>query len=93
MHSKAVKMLLMSKNDNVGVVLAEVHPGDYCRDEASGLEVAAIETIEFGHKIALCDFSVGDEIIKYNTCIGKATREIRKGAWVHRHNLESERGR
>lgn len=40
-----------------------------------------------GHKVALCDIPAGAEVIKYGFPIGKATKDIAKGEWVHSHNL------
>lgn len=40
-----------------------------------------------GHKVALCDIPAGTEVIKYGFPIGKATKDIAKGEWVHSHNL------
>lgn len=40
-----------------------------------------------GHKVALCDIPAGAEVIKYGYPIGRATRDIAEGEWVHSHNL------
>jgi altronate hydrolase len=40
-----------------------------------------------GHKIAAVAISKGDRILKYNTEIGLATRDIAAGEHVHGHNL------
>lgn len=40
-----------------------------------------------GHKVALCDIPAGTEVIKYGFPIGRATRDIAEGEWVHSHNL------
>lgn len=45
--------------------------------------------IPAGHKIALKDFNSGDVVIKYGTVIGRTTKSIKKGGWVHSHNLKS----
>lgn len=42
-----------------------------------------------GHKRALCDIKKGDFVIKYGAVIGRATKDIHKGDWVHTHNLKS----
>ena len=41
------------------------------------------------HKIALADLAAGETVYKYGEIIGRATADIRRGAWVHVHNLES----
>lgn len=42
-----------------------------------------------GHKIALCDISEGQEIIKYGYSIGHATEDIKEGMHVHTHNIKT----
>ena len=43
--------------------------------------------IKYGHKVALEDIKKGQYIIKYGHIIGKASQDIKKGEWVHSHNL------
>ena len=45
--------------------------------------------IPAGHKIALRDISRGEKIIKYGEVIGVAKEDIKKGEWVHVHNVKS----
>ena len=45
-----------------------------------------------GHKIALSDISVGEDVIKYGYPIGVATETINKGDSVHSHNLKTKLG-
>ncbi len=45
--------------------------------------------IPAGHKIARCDIKKGDFVIKYGQVIGRATKDIAEGEWVHTHNLKS----
>ena len=47
--------------------------------------------IPASHKIALADIAAGAEIIKYGETVALSTRDIKKGEWVHTHNLESKR--
>ena len=42
-----------------------------------------------GHKIALADIKKGEAVIKYGYPIGVATQDIKKGDFVHTHNLSS----
>lgn len=51
------------------------------------------QDIPFGHKLALRHIRSGEEILKYGTVIGRATRDIHPGEHVHVHNVESTRGR
>ncbi|MBQ8725764.1 MAG: altronate dehydratase [Clostridia bacterium] len=45
--------------------------------------------IPAGHKFALKDIIKGEAVIKYGEVIGRATTFIKKGEWVHTHNLKS----
>ena len=45
--------------------------------------------LPMGHKIALKDVKKGEKIIKYGYPIGVATEDIKKGDFVHTHNLQS----
>ncbi len=45
--------------------------------------------LPMGHKIALTDIRAGEKVIKYGYPIGVATEDIKKGDFVHTHNLKS----
>lgn len=45
--------------------------------------------IPAGHKFALCDIKAGETVVKYGEIIGRAKTDIRKGEWVHTHNVKS----
>ena len=55
--------------------------------------ITVIDDIPYGHKLALSDIAVGEQITKYGEEIGGATHAIRRGAYVHVQNLDSMRGR
>ncbi len=57
------------------------------------LGVTIIEDISKGHKFATKDIKKGEAIIKYSSIIGIANQDIKKGAWIHVHNIEGTRGR
>lgn len=48
-----------------------------------------VGNIPAGHKIALKDIKAGEPVIKYGEVIGRATKDIKAGEWVHSHNLKS----
>ena len=83
--------------DNVATIFANgVRNGDEVeiRDKKGTSEmVRVIGDIPYGHKIAVCPIQLGEQITKYGEEIGVATRDIRKGEYVHVHNLDSMRGR
>jgi hypothetical protein len=79
--------------DNVAIVLRPVRAGEVVGVAVGGrtLEVTALEPVALCHKIALADLAPGDPVVKYGECIGEAVLAIRRGSWVHTHNLRSRR--
>jgi altronate dehydratase small subunit len=53
-------------------------------------EIQLLEKIERGHKIALQDIAANEAVIKFGVRIGRATKPVARGAWVHLHNLASD---
>jgi altronate dehydratase len=75
--------------DNVAVVVTDVRAGDLVRlDE--GAEIRAIEAIPRGSKVALGAIACGAVVIRYGEEIGRATKDIAAGEYVHSHNLAGE---
>lgn len=50
------------------------------------------ENIPQGHKFSLCDITSGENVMKYGNPIGVAVKPIKKGSWVHTHNLKTGLG-
>ncbi|MDR2654610.1 MAG: altronate dehydratase family protein [Oscillospiraceae bacterium] len=76
----------------------QIHPADgvavalrtlarHERIEAADLRIELLDEIPAGHKFALKDAEPGEKILKYGFAIGRASRAIRAGEWVHTHNL------
>lgn len=89
--------LVVDPKDNVANL---VGPGERgaavaCRVEGKNetVNVELREDIPANHKFAFTDIKVGDPIVKYGLVIGKASTDISIGAYVHVHNIESNRGR
>ena len=57
--------------------------------DAANPSIQAMEAIPVGHKIALADIAEGEMIIKYGVVIGRATKAIPAGSWVHLHVMRS----
>lgn len=85
------RLLVMNETDNVGVVLEAADIGDTCVYRKDTIEI--IEPVEFAHKIALNDIPEKENVVKYGEDIGYATRDIKKGQWVHIHNMGCDRGK
>lgn len=54
-----------------------------------GITLTGKGEIPAGHKFALKDIPKGEYVIKYGEIIGRASRDISKGEWVHTHNVKS----
>ncbi len=77
----------INENDNVAVALVPLNQG-FTLNDGTVLN----EDVDLGHKIALCDIAKGEPIIKYDTLIGYATSDIKRGDHVHVHNLKTSLG-
>jgi len=84
---KKRKVIAISKDDNVGIALAEeLNPGEQvCVDERA---ITVLDPIPVGHKMALCPIPAGGWVIKFGEIIGRASGGIRAGEHVHIHNVE-----
>lgn len=85
------RVLVMDRKDNVGVVLDKAATGDTCTHDEK--PIAILNDIDFAHKVAITDIPKDDLIIKYGQEIGYAEKNIRKGEWVHVHNMGCRRGK
>ncbi|MCI2001253.1 MAG: UxaA family hydrolase [Clostridia bacterium] len=89
--------LKVSDLDNVATIFAnDIKDGTEVeiRDKKGNSEkVSVIGDVPYGHKIAVKDIKKDELIIKYGEEIGIATKDIKKGEYVHIHNLDSMRGR
>lgn len=82
--------------DNVASIFAEINAGDtvevLARD--GGIDAVRVhQDIPYGHKVALRDIAPGKTVVKYGESIGIATANIKRGDYVHVHNLDSARAR
>lgn len=77
------RLLTLHSQDNVAVALADISAGE--TDESTG--VKALQSITRGHKIAIAEIGVGQNVIRYGQTIGQATAEIAVGEHVHVQNL------
>ena len=80
-----VKAIVLSADDNVAVVLDEVKAGGIVL--AGNQTLKANENIPRGHKISIELISENEMIRKYGLVIGRASRRIEPGDWVHSHNV------
>ncbi|MGE8320498.1 MAG: UxaA family hydrolase, partial [Comamonas sp.] len=80
----ASPLLHLHPNDNVFVTKTALALGQ----EIPGLGVRTRAQVPAGHKIAARRIAAGEQVKKYDTVIGVATRELEPGDYVHSHNLQ-----
>ena len=77
-------LLHLHPNDNVFVAKTALALGQ----EIPELGVRARAQVPAGHKIAARRIAGGEQVRKYDTVIGVATRDLEPGDYVHSHNLK-----
>ena len=83
MQANAIEI---NSGDNVVVATMNIARGD--RVVLNGGEsFVALTNIPYGHKVARLDIADGMDIIKYGEPIGQAKGILKKGEWVHIHNI------
>lgn len=88
-----VNSVVIKPNDTVATATEALRAGDtgiYLLD-GDLYEVPISEEIPQYHKFAITEMHAGDHVYKYGEKIGVASCKIRRGAYVHVHNVESER--
>ncbi len=80
----------INENDNVAVAL-DVIPENTTVNVA-GSDVTTTMEIPAGHKFALEDMPEATPVIKYGFRIGNTTATVKKGEWIHTHNLKTGLG-
>jgi len=79
----------VDKKDTVATALVQLFTGEVGIRGAAANIITALTEIPKGHKIALLDIKSGEAVIKYGVVIGVAITDIKKGSWVHLHNIRS----
>ena len=77
-------LLHLHPNDNVLVAKTALALGQ----EISELGVRTLAQVPAGHKFAARRIAAGEQVKKYDTVIGVATRDLEPGDYVHSHNLQ-----
>lgn len=85
-----MQIFKIHENDNVAVAI-ETIPANTSVD-VNGESVVSNMEIPAGHKMALRDIRAGEQIIKYGCPIGNAKEDIKKGDWIHVHNVKTGLG-
>jgi len=80
-----VKVLKIHPNDNVAVAIENLSAKTSIMWEGNELKVRS--DIPAGHKIALTAILNNEKVIKYGFPIGRASKDICAGDWIHSQNL------
>ena len=88
-----INAMIIDEKDNVAVAIEEIKLGDECTYKIENIffSIKAINNIPIYHKFATRDISKGEVIVKYGEHIGIASKDIKKGEYVHTHNVEDHR--
>jgi altronate dehydratase small subunit len=93
----SLRALIVTATDNVANLIGPGRKGESveCATEGSGetKTIPLMDDVPSNHKFAAADIPAGQPIIKYGLNIGRASCDIRRGQYVHVHNIESNRGR
>ena len=86
------RSLMIHPSDVVVCVLEDAQKGDTVQ-LASGQEIVLLKDIEFAHKVCIRDMKAGEPVIKYGEEIGYMLMDVKRGSWIHNHNMGCDRGR
>ena len=75
--------IIINDNDNVAVALRPFAKGEVIHG------VTLLDDVPQAHKVALVDIKKGENIIKYGSPIGHATKDILAGNHVHVQNTKT----
>lgn len=73
--------LVINPKDDVMVVLRPAKKGEVING------IVLLNDVAMGHKVALHDMAKGHKLIKYGNVIGILKADVKKGEWIHSHNL------
>jgi altronate dehydratase small subunit len=89
------KAIKMDEKDNVATALEGIVADEEVEVISPKQEIVQRLTVRdslpLGHKIALANIPEGAVVTKYGASIGKASRDISVGNYVHIHNVGSNR--
>jgi altronate hydrolase len=80
-------VLRVHDDDNVVIAISPLEKGTIIKDRDE--EITLLSDIPMGHKIAALDIKAGENVFRYGNPIGHAVENIRKGEYVHTHNIKT----
>ena len=76
------KYLKINPADNVAVAIVDLKAGEVIN--VDNVNIHLNQDIPAGHKVALQDFTEGENVIKYGYPIGHAIKNLKQGDWMIR---------
>lgn len=83
--------IFLAEGDMVCVAARPITAGEVVTVEGHE-PLTVLDDVPRGHKIALTDVPEGTNVVKYGFAIGRATKPIKRGEWVHTHNIATNLG-
>lgn len=80
--------LLLHPNDNVWIACRDIRKDELIK--VGDVAIIALSDVPVGHKLAFCDLSAGEKIMRYGAPIGSLTQNVAMGGHVHTQNLKSD---
>ena len=88
MPKQQISFIVMNPDDNCATALRYIVKNEII--EVNKYVIMLNQDIPLGHKFALKDLKKGDLVKKYGQSIGFTTEDIKRGDWIHVHNLTSQ---
>ena len=91
-----IHFVVHEEGDSVGTIVVEgIQSGQdltgWVMEQDKTISLSTLNDIPIGHKIALCDLSKDDTVIKYGVEIGRVVAPIKAGEHLHVHNVKTKR--
>lgn len=84
-----MQLLILDPRDNVAIATQDLRSGQTAL--LDDREIAVLDDVPRGHKVALTALPIGADVLRYGEVIGATTAVITVGEHVHVHNLISKR--
>ena len=94
MNGRGPDFLAHKEGDSVAVAVRDLDRGSVAGaylEGPDGVEVDLSSDVPLGHKLALQDVAAGEDVIEYGVRVGIAIWDIKRGDYVHVHNVRSAR--
>lgn len=91
----AHRALAHKSTDDVAIAVADLKAGEEISiqslEDGEAHQIRLLEDVPLGHKIALKDMPPGHVVIEYGEKVGRMTRAVQRGGYVHVHNVRTLR--